>query len=174
MFTSAYTTPLMTKKRWQKGYSRVNNTLDSNSLKDVDPITTEKIREATLNLRGGIHTHFATRNVIVTFLLKPTHPPRETSSAAREKLQILRRLWIPFIPPPPPPTPPPSFWDLNLILIIFPGLRFSAKKWIFWIFLKKRQQHMFNRLVDIVLMSLFFGPKTSKDIVENERGILSM
>ena len=56
-------------------------------------------------LRGGIHTHFATRNVIVTFLLKPTHPPRETSSVASETLQILRRLWIPFIPP------PPSFWD---------------------------------------------------------------
>ena len=48
MFTSAYTTPSMTKKRWQK-----YNSLDSNSLKDVDLITTEKVREATLNLKSN-------------------------------------------------------------------------------------------------------------------------
>ena len=36
-----------------KIYSRVNNSFDSNSLKGVDLITTEKIREATLHLKSN-------------------------------------------------------------------------------------------------------------------------
>ena len=40
------------KEEMAKIYSRVNNSLDSNSLKDVDLITAEKIREATLNLKS--------------------------------------------------------------------------------------------------------------------------
>ena len=39
------------KEEMAKIYSRLNNSLDSNSLKDVDLIATEKIREATLNLK---------------------------------------------------------------------------------------------------------------------------
>ena len=34
-------------------YSRVNKSLDSTSIKDVDLITTGKIREATLNLKSN-------------------------------------------------------------------------------------------------------------------------
>ena len=41
------------KEEMAKIYSPVNNSLDSNSLKDVDLITTEKIREATLNLKSN-------------------------------------------------------------------------------------------------------------------------
>ena len=41
------------KEEMAKTYSRVNNSLDSNSLKDVDHITTEKITEAKLNLESN-------------------------------------------------------------------------------------------------------------------------
>ena len=41
------------KEEMAKIYSRVNNSLDSNSLKDVNLITTEKIREAKLNLKSN-------------------------------------------------------------------------------------------------------------------------
>ena len=41
------------KEEMAKIYSRVNNSLDSNSYKDVDLITTEKIKAATLNLKSN-------------------------------------------------------------------------------------------------------------------------
>ena len=41
------------KEELAKIYSRVNKSLDSTSIKDVDLITTEKIREATLNFKLG-------------------------------------------------------------------------------------------------------------------------
>ena len=41
------------KEEMAKIYSQVNNSLDSNSLKDVDLITTEEIREATLNSKSN-------------------------------------------------------------------------------------------------------------------------
>ena len=41
------------KEEVAKLYSRVNKSVDSTSIKDVDLITTEKISEATLNLKSN-------------------------------------------------------------------------------------------------------------------------